>query len=326
MSTIIRFFFVLSCAALCSSLRGAEPSPPAISSGSPAPAAAAASEIRALVEAERSFARTASEKNVRDAFVEFLAPDAIMFDPGPTNGRALWQKRKPNKNQLLWEPTFAAISAGGDLGYTSGPSTFKPENTSERYPGQFFSIWKKTEKGAWRVALDIGVETPPPPGEPPTLQVLESSDNAAAHSSDKAARREAMLKAEQRLVEASKTDASAALLAVATDDLLVLREGVLPASTKAAASIMLSADRNRLNNVSQVGTGLSLSTDLGYVYGTYVTDRIAGREEGSYVRVWRHNPDGAWRLAVDVRRKNPAQGATKPPPKITPAETPSLSG
>ena len=39
----------------------------------------------AIVEAERAFARAAATKGTRDAFLEFLADDGIIFQPGPVN-------------------------------------------------------------------------------------------------------------------------------------------------------------------------------------------------------------------------------------------------
>lgn len=49
------------------------------------------------------------------------------------------------------------------------------------------------------------------------------------------------------------------------------------------------------------GTSLSSETarsqDLGFSYGTY-----GGGESGAYLRIWQRRADGAWVLAVDLRR------------------------
>src|SRR5213593_210514 len=63
-----------------------------------------------IVEAERAFARAAATKNTRDAFLEFLADDGIIFQPGPVNGKQFWQARTPRKGLLSWEPIFADVS------------------------------------------------------------------------------------------------------------------------------------------------------------------------------------------------------------------------
>src|SRR5438552_11925803 len=80
----------------------------------------------AIVEAERAFARAAATKGTRDAFLEFLADDGIIFQPGPVNGKQFWQARTPRKGLLSWEPIFADVSLAGDMGYTTVPSEFRP--------------------------------------------------------------------------------------------------------------------------------------------------------------------------------------------------------
>ena len=50
---------------------------------------------RALVAMERAFAKAAAIKGTRDAFIEFLADDGIIFQPGPVNGKKFWSERPP---------------------------------------------------------------------------------------------------------------------------------------------------------------------------------------------------------------------------------------
>src|ERR1043166_776999 len=81
---------------------------------------------RALVEMEHAFAKAAATKGTRDAFLEFLADDGIIFQPAPVNGKKYWTERQPRKGLLSWEPAFGAVSGAGDLGYTTGPWEFRP--------------------------------------------------------------------------------------------------------------------------------------------------------------------------------------------------------
>jgi hypothetical protein len=81
---------------------------------------------QALVQMERDFARAAATKGTRDAFLEFIADDGILFQPGPINGKKFWTERQPRKGLLSWEPIFADVSRAGDLGYTTGPWEFRP--------------------------------------------------------------------------------------------------------------------------------------------------------------------------------------------------------
>src|SRR5881409_3349983 len=107
---------------------------------------------RALVQMEHDFAKAAATKGTRDAFLEFLADDGIIFQPGPVNGKQFWQARTTRKGLLSWEPIFADVSLAGDMGYTTGPYEFRPNGADDKPTafGQYFTIWKKQTDGSWK--------------------------------------------------------------------------------------------------------------------------------------------------------------------------------
>lgn len=54
--------------------------------------------------------------------------------------------------------------------------------------------------------------------------------------------------------------------------------------------------------------GISRSGDLGYTYGVSEFTTIDGTQGmTSYVRIWKRNPDGHWRLTLDIANPIPAQ-------------------
>src|SRR5437660_12096918 len=114
---------------------------------------------RAMVEMEHAFAKAAATKGTRDAFLEFLAEDGIIFQPAPVNGKKYWTARQPRKGLLSWEPAFADVARAGDLGYTTGPWEFRPNGPDDKPVafGQYFTIWKKQRDGSWKAVLDRGV-------------------------------------------------------------------------------------------------------------------------------------------------------------------------
>src|SRR5580765_4688792 len=119
---------------------------------------------RALVAMERAFAKAAATKGTRDAFIEFLADDGIIFQPGPVNGKKFWSERQPRSGVLSWEPVFADVSRAGDLGYTTGPWEFRPNGPDDKPVafGQYFTIWKKQADSSWKFVLDRGVSSETP--------------------------------------------------------------------------------------------------------------------------------------------------------------------
>lgn len=264
---------------------------------------------RALVQMEHDFAKAAATKGTRDAFLEFLADDGIIFQPGPISGKKYWTERQPRKGLLSWEPVFADVSRAGDLGYTTGPWEFRPNGPDDKPVafGQYFTIWKKQSDGSWKAALDRGVSSE----QPFTSKLLqfplrdESSDynpnfNAA---SGRATLKQLEAKFSQRSVEKGTLSAFDSYLA---DDVRLLRENVAPALGKPAALVLISA---KLGTLSWQPTlvDISSSGDMGYAYGAFeFKNHGATLERGSYVRVWKKQGRN-WRVVIDVMSPDPAQ-------------------
>ncbi|MCB1022863.1 MAG: nuclear transport factor 2 family protein, partial [Acidobacteria bacterium] len=112
-----------------------------------------------LVKRERTFAEAAREKTVKKAFLEFLADDAVVFEPGPVNARKFWSDRPESAMLLSWEPVWADISSDGRIGYTTGGWEFRP-NGKDDDPvafGQYITVWEKRSDGDLKAVLDIGI-------------------------------------------------------------------------------------------------------------------------------------------------------------------------
>jgi len=264
--------------------------------------------LQSLTDAETAFAKMATEKGTRDAFLANLADEAVLFEPGPVNGKKTWEKRSPSGSLLTWEPNFVAVSRSGDFGYTTGPWEFKqdPKDAEAKAFGQFLSIWKKQKDGAWKVILDAGIDTPKPMGKPAATQTPATSEpgKAKIEKIDLDAARNEVRKVEHHFTEASAADTGAAIVAFASDDIRVLREGVFPAIGEDGAQLMLNSDHAK-TTFRPAGGDISQGGDLAYEYGEYATTRGNGLERGNYVTIWKKNVRGTWRLSVDRRQRVP---------------------
>lgn len=63
-----------------------------------------------------------------------------------------------------------------------------------------------------------------------------------------------------------------------------------------------------------LGAEVSNAGDLGYTYGTYVAKGPGPKGEaverhGKYVSIWRKQPDGSWKVVVDIGNPSPAPPA-----------------
>ncbi len=262
---------------------------------------------RELVEMEHAFAKSAATKGTRDAFLEFLADDGIVFQPGPVNGKKFWREREPRKGLLSWEPVFADVSRAGDLGYTTGPWEFRP-NGPEDQPvafGQYFTIWKRQRDGSWKAVLDRGVTSEKPFGRP-ALTFPGDDDRAHVTSSiDLTAERAMLLKLEAEFSNKSAIFARTAYDEYLADDARLLRQNKEPAIGKTAAG-KLMPEAGRALTWQGAMADISASGDLGYTYGSFeLNTRGVTLQHGSYVRVWK-KINGKWKVVADVMSPDPA--------------------
>src|SRR5213080_4931725 len=256
---------------------------------------------RALVEMEHAFAQAAATKGTRDAFLEFLADDGIIFQPGPVNGKQFWQARTPRKGLLSWEPIFADVSLAGDMGYTTGPYEFRPNGAGDKPTafGQYFTIWKKQTDGSWKVALDRGTSNPQPSGPIAPLQFSKDEGPVTKKVDVYAATgRALLLNLEAEFSNASSSQGiEKAFHSYLADDTRLFRENSFPAVGRRAALAVLATEKGILTWQPTMAD-ISRSSDLGYTYGTFDLKAAGGDqkpEHGNYVRVWKRQTNGRWK-------------------------------
>jgi ketosteroid isomerase-like protein len=264
----------------------------------------AANAVRAMVDAERKFYQTGQEQGTRAAFLAFLADDAIVFQPGPVNGKEAWSKRPESGLDLIWEPTFAAIAGSGDFGYDTGPAKWRAKKTDEKFGGHghFVSIWKKQKDGSWKVALDCGIEHPEPAGRMEEMRYVER--DAPAKSINPEAIGKSLAEAQQKFAETAKIDSDAALREFGADEIRFYRNGHFPLDIAHYATIRHGSVYQ--TSFETLGGDVSSSADLAYTYGKYSRVRDKRTEEGHYLHIWQTNK-AVWKLVLDWQQPLPAE-------------------
>ena len=268
--------------------------------------------LASLVEAERAFARTSGEKGIREAFLTWLAPDSVVFRPGPVEGRPVYERTDPaNPTLLTWGPEFADIAASGEIGYTTGPYEVRPRRGAEPSGfGHYISIWKMQPDGGWKVFLDIGIQhgaagSPPAGGEvaspavtaryaplsPEALRDEEYAFGRLAGSFDKAAGVKGTRKALEEF---------------ASGDVRIYRPGEPPAVGKQGIKELVPADAGRVapateRRLGDYRVGVAWSGDLAYSFGTSELSK-SGTAAGktAFLRIWRKDASGGWKICLDI--------------------------
>ena len=254
-----------------------------------------------VAAAERAFAAASLENGYHAAFVAYFTEDGVVFTPVPTNARKAHDKPRAPAT-LSWGPAWVAAPASEDLAFSSGPWEYRAAGDEPPPPGTgwFFTAWRKQSDGRWLVEADLGVDAPfayvSPHDVDDGLAGLRSSK--PVRPGDAAAARAKIATAERALARSGASGLGAAVTSVADASIRVYRTGSLPAAGTAAGPL-LAADGRKASciaaRVAAAGTG-----DLGYAYGTCTPEAGGDAKPFGYLRVWKRQADGSWRVFVDV--------------------------
>lgn len=261
----------------------------------------AVDDVRAT---DAAFAARAAEIGHHAAFVEYLAPDAVLFRPEALPGQEWLATHEPAGGQLDWSPAAAAVDCTGRLAVTSGPWRYANADGGEPVAGHYLSIWRLDAESQWRVVLDHGIDDAAGAAAVATLQDtftrLWPADAArrCKGSSDAAE----LAKAEARLNEqVSRQGLLAALQDGSTPDALGYRDDRAPGPLLAAQAEM-DAAFGRGTLARSVGTLFEPGADLAVTHG--VLQSADGSHRSLYVRVWSRDRR-RWQVAIDLRTPLP---------------------
>ncbi|HEX4859414.1 MAG TPA: nuclear transport factor 2 family protein [Usitatibacteraceae bacterium] len=250
-----------------------------------------------LAAEEGRFAAHSVRHGMRAAFIAYMAPDALLLRPEPVNAQEFLGPRPDPPIILDWRSQLAAVSASGDLGFSTGPwkRVAKADPAAPPAYGQFFSVWKKQADGTWKVLLDHGISHPQPSLADALLRTVELP-KAPALKGD----------AEGAFADRVRKDGVRAAYRVVAHPLArLLREGVAPLEGAALREAL--ATMPEAVNWEILASGVSAAGDFAYSLSRYSrSGQAPGR--GHALRVWvRH--EGAWSLLGEVETPLPEPAA-----------------
>jgi ketosteroid isomerase-like protein len=247
-----------------------------------------------IVDAEKAFAKTAEEKGVKAAFLEYLADDGIIFRPTAINGKESFRSRPDTPALLSWHPAFADISSNGVLGYSTGPGEFRPKGKTDAnvYYSEYATVWRRQADGSYKAALDIGISHEKPENDdknwasPKTIEkVVEENKPISANAMS------------SFFDVATTKSLEKAYKNFAAEDVRFLRDGKFPIIGKnnAVAEVKTNSKITFGKNVTMQSAG-----DLAYSVTTYeMKNGEKTTEKGNIVQIWKLI-GGKWQIVLDV--------------------------
>jgi ketosteroid isomerase-like protein len=264
-------------------------------------------DLSAMADTERQFAKTATSKGWRDAFLDFFADDAIALGREVTPAKDGLRKQPStpfSQFELVWEPRLGDVAASGDLGWLTGPSTSVNHTSKEPKPnnGCYLSIWRKQPDGKWRVFIDVGAGSPEPVSFAPGFTRMPFGGRYAGKG-DKREEKEA---AGKTLAEADR-DLNAQIVAQGSGRAFASRVSASsrlhrPGSTPIVGAEAITTWLNEHASTATAKDGAAEAAaagDFGYTHGTF---EITAPKPlaGAYLRLWNRDASGRWWLMVDV--------------------------
>lgn len=265
--------------------------------------------LELLRRTERAFAKSTAEIGIRNGFLMFFAPDAIS-PPGTGSAWTRFASRpayvEPPVHDLVWEPLYGDVAKSVDLGYLTGPLTHSLPD-GKKNTGTYFSVWRRSPEGLWRVVFDAGIDMPSAAPEfadgvfhPADVAAWKVAEGTAAATPDD------LKRAESAFLAAARTGARQAYAGSLGAHARMHRDGSHPILGRDA--ILAQVDGTTTVTAAEVlKVDVSSAGDLGWTFGT-ATESAGGKAvRGTFMRVWRRDDQGRWRIAVDLVKPEPEE-------------------
>jgi ketosteroid isomerase-like protein len=253
--------------------------------------------LHKLIETEKAFAQASIDKGTKNAFLEFLNKESIIFDKSMSvNGLEYWQNID-FKGVTTWQPVQAEIAGSSDLGYTVGNFQFH-NNTADEKPtafGSFITLWKKQADNTWKVAVDMGVTHD---------EVINSNQNIIenyptfkpSELKNQVVLAERMVFMNDHFYWKNAKNSLNPFEPHLSQNIRVYRKNLKPIIGKENAKVFLKKTYDK----NLVYTGLkaisSTAGDLVCVYGV-----ISGAgKSGTYLRIWKQEAKDSWKMVVEM--------------------------
>ena len=250
---------------------------------------------RKIFETEKEFEKMVAEKGINAGFIEFMAPDGVIFNPEVVNGREAWKKRPPSPALLTWNPVWIEVSSNGALAYSIGNGIYRAKGKDDTNPAytHYLSVWSRQPNGEYRAVMDTGIIHEKPSSMPTEWKspTITSGNEKQPHPAGD--------HAVNFYLAVERDGAVKAYKAHLAEDAFLMRNGSLPFVGKKAAMDFLEGTKPTIKFAKR--KTFIEAGDLAWVYNLYaITDKSGAEvERGNFIQVWKLR-GGKWLIAADI--------------------------
>lgn len=265
-------------------------------------------QLRSLVEAEIAFSDLAQASGFKKAFLANLAEGSVAFQRGEIlDGRKAvegWPDQD-GPGAAIWYPVYADISSSLDMGFTTGPLTsYKVRGDSVPVNVAVFnSVWIKDSNGAWKVIADMAGSKYDVAKFPNRSALTTAAAGKESKLKGDAVKELASLKElEAKYNEGLSASRKGFDVNYVGPDVRLHHPRNGPVAGKEAASTFTDPGFE-FSDYKLRDAGISKAADLAYSYGTlklHIQGANARTLDVNYMRVWKKDSNGVWKLALDV--------------------------
>jgi ketosteroid isomerase-like protein len=114
-----------------------------------------------LIQADQDFSKLSETKGMKTAFMKYIDSNGVLLRPGSmplTGGDAIDYISQGNDTSFVmtWDPKGCKLSESGELGYTYGVYSIRPNGKDTVLHGTYITVWQKQPDGKWKFVLDSG--------------------------------------------------------------------------------------------------------------------------------------------------------------------------
>jgi ketosteroid isomerase-like protein len=256
-------------------------------------------ELARVIAIEQDFAAASLSQGIKQSFLAYAAPDAVLFRPKPVAAvTALINDPDDNDGLTLdWWPAMGAIARSGDMALSVGPWVLEvPGATRQRLYGYYATIWKKQPDGSWKFVIDgagAKIASEPAREKGGAVAILPVSQARRPVGSTAALHEVRVL--EGSVGQAAMRDARRAIGSRLASDAWVIGSSAEPDGTPNGwrSEIMRRPKKLRFQYLKG---DASSGADFAYTYGLVESlDPSIPLHNATYLHVWQRRK-GEWRL------------------------------